>query len=406
MRVVLNDYSGHPFQVQLSRSLARRGHSVLHLHFADFQTPKGNLARQPGDPDGFDVRGLSLDRPFAKHQYLRRALQEVQYGRLVARTALEFQPDVVVGCNNPLDAQAELLRACTRAGVPFVFWLQDVYSIAIAGAMRRKTPLLGGLIGARYSRLEADLLRRSSAVVPIADEFVPIIRNWGIAAGRCHVVRNWAPLDDIRLCDKQNSWSRERGLGGFKVALYTGTLGLKHDPMLLVELAERLKARPDFLLVVVSEGPGASLIQTEAARRGLNNVRLLPFQDHRAYSEVLGSADVLLSIIEAEAGIFSVPSKVLSYLCAGRPIVLSAPDANQAAATLRISGAGCSVEPGRREKFCDAVCAYLDDEGKRNEHGRNGRAYAERAFDIQVITDRFERLFNEVRESSDQVTAA
>jgi len=30
MRLLIHDYAGHPFQVQLSRELARRGHSVTH----------------------------------------------------------------------------------------------------------------------------------------------------------------------------------------------------------------------------------------------------------------------------------------------------------------------------------------------------------------------------------------
>lgn len=52
MRILICDYSGHPFQVELSRGLAARGHAVLHLHFADFQTPKGNLRVLPGEASG------------------------------------------------------------------------------------------------------------------------------------------------------------------------------------------------------------------------------------------------------------------------------------------------------------------------------------------------------------------
>ena len=48
LRVVVHDYVGHPFQVQLSRELARRGMDVLHLHCGSFRTGKGDVddARQ------------------------------------------------------------------------------------------------------------------------------------------------------------------------------------------------------------------------------------------------------------------------------------------------------------------------------------------------------------------------
>jgi colanic acid biosynthesis glycosyl transferase WcaI len=46
MKLVVHDYCGHPFQVQLSRNLAMRGHDVTHIYFADDPGPKGALARK------------------------------------------------------------------------------------------------------------------------------------------------------------------------------------------------------------------------------------------------------------------------------------------------------------------------------------------------------------------------
>lgn len=394
MRIVVNDYSGHPFQVELSRSLARRGHDVLHIHFADFQTPKGDLIRHRDDPPGFAVSGLSLGRPFAKNTYFRRFMQECRYGQLVARTALGFQPDVVIGCNNPLDAQRILQNASRRLAVPFVFWLQDIYSIAITQVVRRKLPTVGAVIGARYLRLERALLGRSDAVVAITDDFLPILAQWGVDRTRCTVIRNWAPLRSISPVAKDNAWSRAHGLAEKKVVLYSGTLGLKHDPLLLITLAERLQPREDTVVLVVSEGASADLVKREAAVRGLENLQVLPFQPFEVYSQVLGSAEVLLSIIEPDAGIFSVPSKVLSYLCAGKAMVLSVPRENLAARTVTEIGAGLCVAPGDRAAFCEVVVGYLDNDDRRLDDGRKGRAYAENAFAIETITDRFEAVLD------------
>ena len=397
MRIVVNDYSGHPFQVELSRSLARRGHNVLHVHFADFQTPKGDLVRRDDDAPGFEVCGLSRGRPFAKNRYFRRVFQERQYGLLAAKTAIAFRPDVVIGCNNPLDAQRELQNVCRSAGIPFVFWLQDIYSVAINHVMRRKLPVLGNIIGARYTRLERMLLRQSDAIVAITEDFIPVIKRWGVDEKRCTVILNWAPLEAISPMDKDNPWSRAQGLADTKVVLYSGTLGLKHDPLFLVDLAEWLRLRVDTVVLVVSEGAGADLVKHEAAMRGLENLRVLPFQPFEVYPQVLGSADILLSIIEAEAGIFSVPSKVLSYLCAGKAIVLSVPKENLAARTVAEIGAGLCIAPGDREAFCDAVTNYLDDGDRRLADGQKGRAYAENAFAIEAITDRFEAVLGSSR---------
>jgi len=46
MRILINDHAGHPFQVQLSRSLAAREHRVLHTVYWGF--PQDRL--QPAGP--------------------------------------------------------------------------------------------------------------------------------------------------------------------------------------------------------------------------------------------------------------------------------------------------------------------------------------------------------------------
>src|SRR5579859_4443668 len=94
MRIVVCDYSGHPFQIELSRCLASRGHTVLHLHFAEFQTPKGETGALAGDVPGFRIEAVSLGRPFAKDRFLRRLLQEIRIGTLIAERAMAFGPDL------------------------------------------------------------------------------------------------------------------------------------------------------------------------------------------------------------------------------------------------------------------------------------------------------------------------
>lgn len=393
MRIAICDYSGHPFQVQLSRELARRGHAVLHLHFAEFQTPKGRLSIQPDDPPTLEIAAVSLGRPFAKYSFLRRRWQEIEVGRRIAARIEAFAPDVVIGSNLPIDALLRVAKACWKADRPFVFWQQDIYSAAIGRILARKIGFLGALIGAYYRRLEAKVVRRSSAVVVISADFVPVLaRDLGVGVEHVHVIQNWAPLDEIVPGEKSNPWSVRFGLDRKKVVLYSGTLGLKHDPSQFIQLAAVLKSHPDTIVVVISEGSMADWIAAEARSQGLANLRVLPFQPFDSYSQVLASADVLVATLEPDAGVFSVPSKVLSYLSAGRPIILSAPPQNLASQVLAASGGGKVVANADRAALAEGVLYYLTNPELRQDAGRKARAYAETAFDIRTIGDRFEAI--------------
>ncbi len=392
MRLVVHDYSGHPFQLQLSRALAARGHEVHHIHAAFFQTPKGPLERRPHDPPGFHSVALSLGRPFAKYSFVRRVRQEIAYGHLMAAEVARIRPDIVISSNMPLDPQAILARACRAQDCGFVFWLQDIYSIAIDRILHDRLPVAGAAIGARYRALERRLLREADAVVAITEDFRPLLEGWGVARERVAVIENWAPLEDVPARPRANPWRAAHGLGDGLVFLYAGTLGLKHDPSLLLGLARALGERPGARLVVASEGPGADWLAARRATVPADTLTLLPFQPFAALPDMLGAADVLLAILEPAAGVFSVPSKVLTYLCAGRPILAAMPAENLAARTIARADAGRVVAPGDARAFATAALALAGDAEARARLGANARSWTETHFDINAIADRFEAL--------------
>lgn len=397
MRILVHDYSGHPFQVQLSRALAARGHEVRHLYARFFQTPKGPLARAESDPPNFHIEGLDIGESFAKYDFVKRVRQEIAYGRLMAREVARMAPEIVISSNMPLDPQAILARACRAQRAAFVFWLQDIYALAIDRILRRRVPLLGGAIGARYLRLERRLLRQADAVVAITADFLPTLDGWGVARERVEVVENWAPLEDMPVRPRANAWSAAHGLNDKLVFLYSGTLGLKHNPGLLLALAHRMAARPEARVIVISEGPGADWLAAHKTSLPADNLVLLPFQPFAAMPDVLAAADVLTAILEPEAGVFSVPSKVLTYLCAARPILAAMPAENLAARTITRAGAGLVTAPNDESAFCTAAERLAADARLRADAGAAGRAHAESHFRIERIAEHFERLCERIK---------
>lgn len=395
MRIALHDYSGHPFQVQLARELARRRHRVLHLHCASYRTGKGALRRRSDDPEAFDVQGISLDEPLAKYSPRKRPFQELEYARRLTRRVKEFCPDVVISSNNPLLSQWAFLTACRRRSIPFVFWQQDIYSVAMKKAVEKALPLFGGFIGSGFLALERRLLLASNAIVPISEDFVPTLDSWGIPRGKIHVIENWAPLDELPVRPRLNAWSHAHGLASKRVVLYSGTLGLKHDPSLLLELARRFRYDDGVRVVVVSEGPGAEWLASMSRAEALLNLSVLPFQPYLDLPDVLASADVLAVILDAEAGLFSVPSKVLSYHCAQRPLLAAIPERNLAARIVAKAHSGFVVPPDDGEALFAAADRLLNDSDLAAELGGSARSYAERTFDITLIGDRFEHVLEQ-----------
>lgn len=394
MRILVNEFCGHAFQIELSRELARRGHRILHLYFADNRsTPKGNIESGTGDFSLFAIEGLHVPMEFSKHSIRTRRAADIAYGKAVAAKVAAFQPDLVLSANMPLDAQDILLREARKQNAKFVFWLQDVYSSAVRFVLKKKLGPLGGLIGAHYERLERSLLKNSDAVVCIAPGFKEIATGWGVAPECVHVIENWAPLDEVAPTPKENAWAREHGTDGKFCFMYSGTLGMKHRPELLLALARSLEARNDARLVVIAGGAGAEWLRANAQGVRPGVLTLLPFQPYNRISEVLGASDVLIALLDSEAGAFAVPSKILSYLCAGRPLLVAAPRVNHVAAVVEQADAGRVISPDNADEIVSAARALMEDREQRAAYAANARAYAERRFNIAAIADRFQDVF-------------
>ena len=393
MRILIHDYSGHPFQVQLSRTLARRNHEVLHIHCSSFQTPRGIVQKLDNDADSFSCRAIELSRPFEKYKFTKRIFQEIEYGHLLVKEVEKYKPDILISANNPLDPQRILLKYCKKNGIKFIFWLQDIYGYAINKLLTKKLSMLGRMIGSYYVRSEMSMLRQSDRIIIISEDFLPILKEAKIPENKINLIHNWAPLDELKIQDKDNKWSREHRLHDKLCLMYTGTLGLKHNPELLVNVALALRDQDHVRVVVISEGLGADFVKAKKEEHGLENLIVLNFQPFELIPEVMGTADILMAILDKEAGVYSVPSKVLTYHCAGRPLVLSVPRENLAARLVAGLETGIVALPDEPGEFLRAAQRLAGDQDLRQKYGRNARKYAESTFDIEKITDRFEKIF-------------
>jgi glycosyltransferase involved in cell wall biosynthesis len=390
LRIAVHDYAGHPFQFGLSEALARRGHQVEHFYFSDDVGPKG--AAGDSSPN-LSVDPLSIGAPYSKANFLQRRAGDVRYGRIASAAIADFRPDLVISGNTPLDAQDRILRASREAGAAFVFWMQDCISLAAERLLVNRWAGLGRAVATYYRLTERRLLRASDGVVLISEDFLSLMDRFGVPAERRFVIENWGALDTIPLTPKGNLWAAAHGLSERFVFMYTGTLALKHNPERLWALAETFRDDPAVAVVLVAAGVSLDALRERQAKAALSNLIFLPLQPAAEFAATLGAADVLVALLEEDAGEFSAPSKVLSYLCAGRPILMSAPLSNLASRMITRADAGLASPANDQAAFLAAAHRLRDDAALRARLGGAGRRFAETTFDIEAVADRFEAAF-------------
>lgn len=398
MKVIVHDFSGHPFQAELSRKLAASGHTVEHVFAPQYVSGKGHLEVQPGDSPTLSFTGIELDLPFQKYAPLARLRFERVYAREWIDRLEADRPDVVVACNLPLVSMFRFARHARRAKLPYVFWHQDIYSSGLGDELHRKLPRPLARLGAHeFERMEAYCARHARHVVAIGEAFRDVYPGWKVDPGRVSVIPNWAPLDKVFPVDRDNASSaRLFGDADSLRLLYAGTIGRKHNPRLLVDLLrDALDNGIAASMVVISQGEAADDLTRIAAAEKMP-LTVLPFQPADDLPHVLGSADVLVALLEPDATKFSIPSKVLSYMAAGRPILGLMPADNPAALDIAESG-GFVADPN--EVGAKSATSWLSElaghPGLIGEIGRRTRTIAEQKFDVDEVARTFDAILTD-----------
>lgn len=385
----LIDYGCHSFTFRLAAYLQTKGYPINYYANGSLESP--NLQSLPEWQERFPhlVHIVRTARPYGKLNLRERLRGELEWASKCLKT-LEHSPPAAIVCSClPLPVVSRIQSWARSRGIPFIYWLQDLQSIAIAELLGKRLGSAGRAMGWLAKNLELTLLKRSQHVITIArshERFLPSqIRN----AERFTTLENWANIEDIPVLARDNDWAARHGLHNTLNILYSGTLGFKHDLTVFPALAAAFADQPHVRVVVVSSGAAADHLLAEALRSKLANLIVLPFQPYASLPSVLASASILIAPLDPSAGSFCVPSKILSYLCAGRPSVLAIDRENPAARMIAAAKAGITVEPGDTQAFVRAVDSLASDGLWRHRLGQAARAYAEATFNIETVSTRF-----------------
>jgi colanic acid biosynthesis glycosyl transferase WcaI len=276
-----------------------------------------------------------------------------------------------------------LLRLLGRR---YVLNVQDIYpDAAIAVGVLRNSVLIDIL-----KRVESLGYRMADLVTVISKGFRSNLMAKGVPDGKLMVIPNWIDLEEIQPQPKPNSFSTRYEVNDGFVVLYSGTIGLVSGAEIMTDVAHLLKDEAAIVLMIVGEGIVKSRLQVEAEARSLNNIRFLPFQPRDVLPELLSSASVGLVTLKPGHGGNSVPSKILGYMAAGRPVIASVDPESDTWAFVKEADCGICVPPGDAAALADAIRRLNLDTELVRRLGQNGRDYLEKNLCRTAVTKLYE----------------
>jgi colanic acid biosynthesis glycosyl transferase WcaI len=382
----------HPTAImvrELALELAQRGHQVTvatgfpHHPYGRIYPGYKSTWRQTEDDDGIQVmRVWHVINP--RPSLLARALVMGSQTLSFFITALKISsPEVVIAGPPPILGPLASGLVAKMHGAKLVPFIYDIYPDIAVELGWLKNPML---IQAALT-LEHLMYHWSKKIIVLSEKFRDMLISLkGVAPEKLAIVPVWLNSGDVTPRHRDNPWRREMGIPREKfVILYSGTIGLVSGAEVVLEAAQYLTTYSDILFLFVGAGQARDQVEAQARQAGLKNIRFLPLQPRERLSELQASADVSLVTLAPKRGKTSVPSKILGYMAAARPVIASVDLNCDTALLVQESGCGRVVPPAQGKEIAEAILHYYDHPEDRQIAGNKGRQYFLSNLDRSVV---------------------
>ena len=366
-----------PYTSDLAEFLADRGDEVTVVaglpHYPLWRIAPGTsraLLRREA------VRGVTVVR--AAHYVpvgqstIGRAVYEGTFGlTALLGTMTVAKPDAILGVVPNLSSGILARVTAERTGAPYGLLFQN-----LMGQAARQSGMDGARMAAKaIAAAESWATRRARAIGVVTSAFIPYLMSRGIPESLITLVPNWTrlvvPAIPVAETRARFGWASNE-----HIVLHAGNIGLMQGLEQVIEAARLAVGRGDPVRFVLAGG-GSQSASIRAAAKDLPNVTFLGVLPDGVYASVLRAADILLLSERPTEVDMSLPSKLISYFAAGRPIVAAIPPQGASAREIGRSGAGLIVPAGEPALLLDAFARVRGDSALASQLAAAGLAFAE-----------------------------
>ncbi len=297
--------------------------------------------------------GVSLSRCWVfqenKANIVTRILNVLIYSTALFLAVLKRKPDVVTASTfPPVVAGWSASLAARLVGAKFIYHMMDIHpevSQVSGGRLGR------GLAFRLLRWLDNQTLRRSAAIIVLSEDMAATLRARGVADLPIHIINNFL-LETFESAPNDKPAPNKSGK---RQIIFAGNFGRFQDLPLLTEgVALCLERHPEVELLLL--GNGAEEDRLKERWKDHPQIRFSPFVPFAEAQAIIANADIGLVSITPNVYRVSYPSKMLTYLGLGVPVLaLVEPESHMARAVV---SAGLGVVPTERSP--EAIATALE----------------------------------------------
>jgi colanic acid biosynthesis glycosyl transferase WcaI len=379
------------FTTYRAEYLAAVGHDVevctTFPYYPEWRVPQGYAGR-------FALRekrnGVQVSRSYAyipnPATPLKRILHEATFVASSMITAFSHKrPDLLLVVSPPLGLAFPAILLSRLWRVPYVFDVEDLQPDSAAELNMLPTWALKLLY-----KVERAAYRHAALVTTLTNGMRTRILGKDVSAEKVELLE--ARVDDslFNIGSNEGRAFRERyGLQNKFLVTHSGNMGVKQGLDVIVDAALLNRSDDSAHFLLVGDGAVCDRIRQRVAELELRNVSFLPLLEAEEFRGLLAASDVCLLTQQKSVSEIAFPSKIVTYLAAGRPVIASVNPSCEVAQTIRESGAGKIVAPEDGAALLETIQEFRS--ADLREYGQNAQEYANRRWSSARVLGHLER---------------
>jgi glycosyltransferase involved in cell wall biosynthesis len=261
------------------------------------------------------------------------------FGRAACRALAGLESvDVVYANTWPILSQWYISNFCYRRQIPLVLHIQDLYPESL---LNRMGPGIARLIGPALMQLERITVRKAKHLVVVSERMQrDVIRTRKINAKKVTFVPNWVDCRPFETVAPRGEACRRYGVrDDLFTFLYFGNIG----PVAGVELVIQAFARAalsDAQLVIAGDGSQKAICMDLVRAEGIGGVFFISEPRAERIPQIQQLGHVSLLPVRRGAATSSIPSKLMTYMLGGSPVIATVDTESDTAAMIHAAGGG------------------------------------------------------------------
>lgn len=152
----------------------------------------------------------------------------------------------------------------------------------------------------------------------------------------------------------------ETPLSGRKIFVYAGNMGIAQGMDVLLDLADRMRARDDIGFLLVGRGSDVKRLRESTSARGLDNVLFHDEIDPDEIPDLYAQCNAGVVALDARHKSHNIPGKFLTYMQNGLPVFAVVNSGNDLAALIRRECVGEVCETNNLDELEQRCIALIE----------------------------------------------